>query len=269
MPNSQMPNSDSRTPGPNAFDPNRAPTDDTPSTRRSDNPLPFILPFILFMVIASRYPDFAGSYDENIVPQVTVETWQYIIMIGVQVLVAAGLLGYFRKTYLQHFPFRVSPLSIGVGIVGIVLWIALCELGLELKLFVMLGFDVSRPAFNPFTIPDQSVRWLFFISRFSLLAIVVPIVEELFVRGWFARWFHDPSWENIKLTGLPMKTLLAVSLYGVLTHPGEAIAAFVWFGLVSWLMNRTGNLWDCVVAHAVTNFLLGIYVVWFSQWQLW
>ena len=43
----------------------------------------------------------------------------------------------------------------------------------------------------------------------------------------------------------------------------------LWFGLVSWLMNKTGSLWDCVVAHAVTNLLLGIYVLIFAQWHLW
>ena len=242
---------------------------ETDTQARSNSPLPFILPFIAFMVIASRYPDLAGSYEDNLDAGVTPETWSYLIMIGLQVVVAAGLLGYFHKIYLQHFPFRVSPISIVVGMVGIVLWVLLCDLGIEAAFWNIIGFDVSRPSFNPFTIADNSVLWTFLILRFSLLALIVPLIEELLVRGWFVRWFHDPSWENIKLSGLPLKALLAVSVYGVLAHPGEAIAAFVWFGLISWLMNRTGNLWDCVVAHAVTNLLLGIYVVWFSQWHLW
>ena len=55
----------------------------------------------------------------------------------------------------------------------------------------------------------------------------------------------------------------------MLMHPGELLAAFVWFSLVTWLMIRTSNIWDCVAAHAVTNFLLGIYVVTQHQWQLW
>ena len=51
-------------------------------------------------------------------------------------------------------------------------------------------------------------------------------------------------------------------------HPGELLAAFVWFSMVTWLMVRTRNIWDCVVAHAVTNLLLGIYVVTTGNWQL-
>ena len=48
-------------------------------------------------------------------------------------------------------------------------------------------------------------------------------------------------------------------------QPGEFLAAAVWFGMVTWLMVRTRNIWDCVAAHAVTNVLLGIYVVTWSS----
>jgi hypothetical protein len=54
-----------------------------------------------------------------------------------------------------------------------------------------------------------------------------------------------------------------------LTHLGEVLAAAAWFGMVTWLMVRTRNLWDCVLAHAVTNLLLGIYVVTWHEWTLW
>jgi CAAX prenyl protease-like protein len=190
-------------------------------------------------------------------------------MIGFQVLLASGLLIYFRKVYLQHFSLRLSPLSILVGIVGVVVWVAICQLRLEPMLLGKLGFDTSRPEFNPFTLPDETVRTVFLILRFAVLVLIVPIVEELFVRGWLVRWVENPSWENIPLSSVSTWALLSASLYGVLAHPGEALAAFVWFGLVTWLMKRTGNLWDCVVAHAVTNLLLGIYVLKFEQWQLW
>lgn len=246
-----------------------------PSTR-SSIPSAFILPLVVFLVIANFYPDFAGSYagdgfeDEPVGELgVTPETWQYIYMLGAQVLIAIGILVFFRKVYVEHFPIRLSPLSVVVGVVGVVLWVGVCQLNLEPRLLAMLGFDFSRPSFNPFTIEDNSVRILFLTMRFTVLALIVPIVEELFLRGWLVRWVHDPSWEKVGLTGLSLNALLAASIYGVATHPSEAIAAFLWFGMVTWLMNRTGNLWDCVVAHAVTNLLLGIYVMQFEQWHLW
>jgi membrane protease YdiL (CAAX protease family) len=62
---------------------------------------------------------------------------------------------------------------------------------------------------------------------------------------------------------------LGVLAYAVLTHPQEAIAAIVWFSLVNWWMKRTGNLWDCVLVHAVTNGLLGAWILYSGQWRLW
>lgn len=239
---------------------------ETAGSRPSSSPLPFVLPLAVFLLIASRYPDFA-SEDE---PDAILRSAQwYLGMIALQVVLAVGALVYFWKIYLQHFPFRVSLLSVAVGALGVVIWIGICSLELEPKVLGLLGFDFSRPSFDPFTLHDLGVRAAFLCFRMLLLVILVPLIEELFLRGWFVRWVEDPAWENLPLQGLSWKALLAASAYGVLTHPTEAIAAFVWFGLVSWLMNKTGSLWDCVIAHAVTNLLLGIYVLIFAQWHLW
>lgn len=227
--------------------------------------LAFVLPFVVYMLIASRYPNAEDFEDSEV-------AWRYTWMVAAQVLIAIGWLVYFRKIYVKHFPLRVSPLSVLVGLVGVALWIAICQLQIEQSLLRMVGLEnwAARPSFNPYeSLPDEAARNLFLILRFTLLAMIVPIVEELFLRGWLVRWVHDPNWEQVSFGRLSRMALLTPSLYGVLTHPNEAIAAFVWFGLVTWLMVRTGNLWDCVVAHAVTNLLLGIYVIQYSAWHLW
>ena len=51
-------------------------------------------------------------------------------------------------------------------------------------------------------------------------------------------------------------------------HPQEAVATFVWFSAVTWLMIRTRSIGDCILAHAVTNLLLGIYVISTGNWWL-
>jgi len=54
----------------------------------------------------------------------------------------------------------------------------------------------------------------------------------------------------------------------VLVHPLWLAAALA--GLAyAWLYIRTGNLWTSVIAHAVTNGALGIWVVYTRQWQFW
>jgi uncharacterized protein len=225
----------------------------------------FVLPFVVYMVIASQYP----SAEEFTEPGAASKyTW----LVAAQVAIAIGWLVYFRKLYFQHFPFRVSLWSVVVGLVGFALWIGITYLQIEHHLLGLIGLErwAARPSFNPYeSLPDPGIRNLFLGLRFTLLALIVPVVEELFLRGWLVRWMHDPNWEKIQFRGLSTIALLTPSLYGVLTHPSEAIAAFLWFGLVTWLMVKTQSLWDCIVAHGVTNLLLGIYVIRFSAWHLW
>ncbi len=85
------------------------------------------------------------------------------------------------------------------------------------------------------------------------------------------RWVIQPEWWEVpfgKLTGLAVLVGVGVP---VLYHcvPTETLAAVAWAALVTWLMAKTRNIWDCVAAHAVTNLLLGIYVLARGEWWLW
>lgn len=232
----------------------------------------FLMPLLVFLVIVQWYPHFSDTQqaDSGVV---SFDTKLYTAMLVLQILIAAGLLVWFRKIYLRHFPLKLSPWSVVVGVVGIVAWVGICDLEIEQRALQWVGFSgagSARPSFNPFVhLPTAEWQIAFLIPRILLLAIIVPIIEELFLRGWVVRFVHDPDWETVSLTHLSWAAIIAPAVYGVATHPGEAIAAIVWFSLVTWLMLKTGNLWDCVVAHAVTNLLLGGYVIWFSQWHLW
>ena len=62
--------------------------------------------------------------------------------------------------------------------------------------------------------------------------------------------------------------LIAGTAVPMLMHPGELFAAAVWFSLITWLMLRTRCIWDCVVAHMVSNLLMGLWVVWSGDWWL-
>jgi CAAX prenyl protease-like protein len=232
----------------------------------------FILPLIVFLVISSFFvPDFTGSTGTDGAASAAAKG--YLVVVGLQIAIAAGLLFYFRRIYTLHFPLKWSWLSVVVGVVGIVAWVVLSELKLERQLFTAIGLEgwlPNRSSFNPFAeFSDPGFRAIFLTLRFALLALMVPIVEELFIRGWLVRWIQDQDWQLVSLKQLGFKALAAATVYGVMTHPAEALAAIAWFSLVTWLMHRTGNLWDCVIAHAVTNFLLGVYVIYAEAWHLW
>ena len=249
----------------------------------------YVLPFVVFSVVMSFYPKFDESYtndyNETIAQAATSETWLYLGLLGLQILLAVCLVVFFRKVYLAAFPFKISPWSFVVGAIGVVVWVVLADQpwmgegrSIERLIASRLGLaeSIARPGFNPGTINDSLARGLFLVTRFTVLVGVVPIVEELFLRGWVVKWIEEPNFgmstermDSVSLKTLGISALLSASIYGVLTHPLEAIAAFVWFGMVTLLARRTGSVWDCIVAHAVTNGLLGVYVLWFKQWHLW
>jgi CAAX prenyl protease-like protein len=99
--------------------------------------------------------------------------------------------------------------------------------------------------------------------------MMVPIAEELFLRGFLMRAVDCQDWQRLPLTQIGSAGLVAGTVYGVASHPSEAIAAAVWFSLVTLLMVKTGKFWNCVLAHAITNLLLGVYVCMTGNWHLW
>jgi hypothetical protein len=68
---------------------------------------------------------------------------------------------------------------------------------------------------------------------------------------------------------LTASSMIACTVYAVLTHPGEAIAAAGWFGIVSGVAAATRRPIDAITTHAATNLALGIYVVSTGAWWLW
>jgi CAAX prenyl protease-like protein len=176
----------------------------------------------------------------------------------------------------RQFPFHISPLAVGVGVVGVVIWIVLCKLHFEKMILGPLGLSSflglgERPAYNPLEQLRDTPAWAytFLAIRFLGLALIVPIIEEFFLRGFLMRFVVDERWWEVPFGNVTRNAAIAGTVFPMLMHPAELLAAAAWFSLVTWLMIRTRNIWDCVAAHAVTNFLLGVYVVTQGQWQLW
>ena len=254
------------------------------SPARSESPWPFLLPLAAFLLLGSLEPRFdplpatetppaAAESAESLAPQAARNTRLYLAVVGVKLVAMLALLVAFFPVYRRHFPLAIDRASWIVGVAGAALWILLASPQLELRIAESLGVDGSsfrRSAFNPFEqLESTTALAAFLAARFGLLVVAVPLAEELFLRGWLMRWLHADQWSSVPLAQLKPLALAAATLYGVLSHPGEAVAAAAWFTLVTWLMVRSGKFWNCVVAHAVTNLLLGIYVLATASWSLW
>ena len=200
--------------------------------------------------------------------------WVYTL----KILLTLAAMAFVWPGYRQ-FPWRISGLAVGVGVVGIFVWVGLCRLNLEQSLLkpaldhVGLGWLIgagARSAYDPFVYlaDNPPAAWGFLAVRFFGLALVVPIIEEFFLRGFVMRFVVEAKWWEVPFGKVTPFAVVLGTAVPMLMHPAELLAAAVWFSMVTWLMLRTRNIWDCVAAHAVTNLLLGIYVVTTGEWQL-
>jgi uncharacterized protein len=156
-----------------------------------------------------------------------------------------------------------------VGAVGGPLWIGLCLLDCEHRYLLpvldalKLGWLISaRSAFNPFEQLGEppALAWAFLSVRFLGLVAVVPVIEEFFLRGFVMRFVMERDWWEVPFGKASTLAIVLGTALPILTHP-EWLAAAVWFSMITWLMLRTRNIWDCVAAHAITNLILGVYVL--------
>ena len=225
----------------------------------------FVAPMVAHMLVPSVVGWFFDSSNAS-------EATAYTVTVAVQILVAFALFGFFFRTWLEHFKFRVSILAVVVGVVGYAMWVGICSLHPERQFLSLFGLQElwpSRTAFNPFEeISDSFRRNIFLMMRFTTLALIVPVAEELFLRGFLVRWIEDVDLKSVRFDSLSWQAIIAPTVCSVLTHP-EIVAAIVWFSLVTWLMIRTKSIWNCILAHMVTNLLLGIHVVMTGAWELW
>ncbi len=236
----------------------------------------FLLPFGVYMLVGSLEPA-AGQTAAALFPPAVPYAWYplvYTLKIAATLLVL-GLVG----AGFRQFPLRLSPWAIVVGVVGAAVWIVLAKLGLRVQaaladaplLQKLLGYG-ARPAYDPFSqlAGSPAMAWGFFAVRLTGLALVVPVIEEAFLRGFVMRLAVQQDWWKVPFGTLTWMAAAASVAVPAVCHPTTELAAvIVWFSMVTWLMAKTKNFWDCVAAHAATNLLLGIYVVVAKDWALW
>ncbi len=237
----------------------------------------FLLPFVVFMLAGSLEPislEEPGGEAIGLAIPYTLYPWAYTAKIALTVAAVVFVLPGYRV-----FPLRVSPTAVVVGVVGVVVWVGLCHLQVEQRFLVPLlkpiGMDWlvgagARSGFNPLEqLSDNPAgAWAFLAVRFFGLAVVIAVIEEFFLRGWLMRFVVAEDWTSVPFGKVNATAVVAGTLIPMLMHPAELLAAAVWFSMVTWLMVRTRNIWDCIVAHAITNLLLGVYVVAFDEWHL-
>jgi len=230
---------------------------------------PLVVPFAIYMLCGMFEPTPDKPFQ---MLGLTIEYAQYPLVYLVKILLTLAAVAAFWPAYRQY-PFRLTGLAPVVGVVGAVLWVVICKLEIEANVLGPLGLDSvidlgRRVGFNPLEeyADRPALAYGFLALRFIGLALVVPFIEEFFLRAFVMRFVIDADWWKVPFGTITPLAVAAGTIIPVLSHPAELLAAAVWFTLVTWLMFKTKSIWDCIVAHAVTNGLLGVWVVASGDW---
>jgi uncharacterized protein len=214
-----------------------------------------IAPFAIFMalLIARSLAPADGSWGFD-------AQWLY----GLSVIVVAATLAFYWREYgelsRQTLPdVRESLLAVSAGAIVFVLWIHL-DAG---------WMTIGKPSapFKPLT-AEGTIDWLHVAVRFIGAALLVPLMEELFWRSFLMRWLEQPVFQGVAPQRVGARAVVLSTFVFTLAHTLWLAAAIA--GLAYALLYiKTGKLWVAVIAHAVTNGALGVWVVMTSNWRFW
>jgi membrane protease YdiL (CAAX protease family) len=123
---------------------------------------------------------------------------------------------------------------------------------------------------NPYLFFGENsvLAWMFVLVRIGGSALVVPPLEEVFYRSFLYRYLIKADFVSLPLGSFAAKPMLATAIIFGLTHHqwlAGILCGLCYQGLVCW-RNRLG---DAMTAHAITNLLLGIWVIGRGAWHFW
>lgn len=188
--------------------------------------------------------------------------WTYLA----RTVVVGAMLFAFRHAYTK-IRWNHWLLGLAVGVIGIFQWVGM-------QLFLQNHFEFFKPdtkAFNPdLFFSDPTMRWAFIGVRLLGAAVVVPFMEELFWRDYCWRSIIAPNdFKLAKVGEWDPKAFLIIPLIFAVVHGNWWLTAIVWALMIGALLVYTRSLGACIIAHATTNLLLGLYVLYTKQWFFW
>ncbi|MEP6491925.1 MAG: CAAX prenyl protease-related protein [bacterium] len=180
------------------------------------------------------------------------------------VLVAA-ILGFSRHILPRSATHWVSSIALGLAVFA--LWIAPDAL-----LPGWRGHWLFQNAITGHlktSIPPAELTTLMLIMRTARASLLVPVIEELFWRGWLPRWIQDQRFERVPLGQYSRLAFLATAILFAAEH-GPYWEVGLACGLIyNWWMWRTRSLGALILVHGVTNLALSLYVIGTGRWEFW
>jgi len=219
-----------------------------------------VAPFAVFLLLTFAQ-DFLGE---------SARYWLYLT----KCIVGAWMLWAVRRV-VTEMRWTMSWEAVLAGVVVFVFWVGLdAVVPNQKELWVKFGLSKPpaepAPAWNPFVQfgDGSALGWFFVMARILGSSFVVPPLEEVFYRSFLYRWIVGANFESVRLGHFGWKPFLITAVIFGFAHNewlAGILCAAVYQGLVCW-KNRLG---DAITAHAITNLLLGIWIVWKGAWNFW
>jgi CAAX prenyl protease-like protein len=213
------------------------------------------IPFAAFIVLLALRGSLPTEGVAGLDPR-----WVY----GLTVLVVGGLLVWFWREYgelvAQTLPnLSEAALAVVVGVAVFGLWVNLDAPWMRL--------GEPSAGFVP-TDAQGRLMWPLIAVRWVGASLLVPVMEELFWRSFLMRWVQSPQFESVPPQSVGLKAIVLSTFVFMLAHT-LWLAAIIAGLAYAWLYVRTGKLWVPIIAHAVTNGVLGVWVVMTGKWGFW
>jgi CAAX prenyl protease-like protein len=215
--------------------------------------LPYVAPFAAFMlllVLAPRLP---------VEPRV-----EGILRVS---LLLAVLWVFSRRVIEWRAPNWLSSILLGVAV--FLLWIAPDVIFPTWRGHWLFANGLTGRAEGTMPVEGRSDP-LVLILRAARAVVLVPIIEELFWRGWLPRWIDNmDDFRKVPLGSYSNLAFWVTAALFAVEH-GSMWDVGLMAGLAyNWWMQRTRSLGDLMLTHAVTNACLSAYVVIEGRWEYW
>jgi CAAX prenyl protease-like protein len=219
-----------------------------------------VAPFVLVVLLTTAQGQFgpASAY------------WLYLL----KMLAGLGLIFAVRPLVAElRWAFSWEAVVVGLGV--FLVWIGITgDWATQPTLWVKLGIAAAPKhapvPWNPNEAFGQGSALAGFFVAVRILGstLIVPPLEELFYRSFLYRYLARPDFLSVSLNQFfPIPFLVTALVFGFAHN--EWLAGILCGMAYQWLVLRKNRLGDAMTAHAITNFLLGVWVVWRGDWKFW
>lgn len=181
------------------------------------------------------------------------------------VVVLASIIGFSWRVLPRSAPHWLASIALGLAV--FVLWVAPDVLIAGWRDHWIFQNSITGEVKT--TIPPAELTPVMLALRTMRAALLIPVLEELFWRGWLPRWLQDTRFSRIPLGHYTTFAFWATAVLFAAEHGPFWEVGLVCGVIYNWWMMRTRSLGDLMIAHGVTNLALSAFVMVSGRWGFW